>query len=149
MLWTDADSIVGNNWIHAHRKTFEDEETVAQSGIITFDDTIHWSFLTYQAVAARVKRIIGYQKVPQLCMGGANISFRKHYADLVGGFEPGSDAGEDQILFGKMANLGKVVVNPDPEAQILTSGRRWSSGARTLAHVGRILGKFNRIGVGK
>jgi hypothetical protein len=49
------------------------------------------------------------------------VSFRKEVAVAVGGFEAGSDYGEDQILFGKLKNMGDVVVNTSPEASILTS----------------------------
>jgi hypothetical protein len=43
--------------------------------------------------------------------------------------------------------MGDVVVNTSPEASILTSWRRWSSGARTLVHMQKVLWKFHRIGV--
>ncbi len=55
--------------------------------------------MTYVTVAAQIKKIIGYQKTPLACTGGANMSIRKEFAQAVGGFEPGSDYGEDQILF--------------------------------------------------
>lgn len=77
------------------------------------------------------------------------MSFRKNAADSVGGFELGSDAGEDQILFGKLRRFGRVNINEDKELEILTSGRRWSSGSRTYIHMRNILQKFNRIGITK
>ena len=77
------------------------------------------------------------------------MSFGKDAAQGVGGFELGSDAGEDQILFGKLRTHGKVIINQDPEIEILTSGRRWSSGNRTYTHMRNIMQKFNRIGISK
>lgn len=77
------------------------------------------------------------------------MSFRKDAAEQIGGFELGSDAGEDQIIFGKLRAIGKVVINTDKELEILTSGRRWSSGSRTFTHMRNIVQKFNRIGITK
>ena len=108
---------------------------------------MHWSFATYLSLSARIKRIIGYQNIPQPCTGGANMSFRKDVVTSIGGFEPGSDLGEDQILFGKLKSYGEVVINPNPEIEILTSGRRWANSDRTFAHVYNTLRRFNRIGI--
>ncbi len=147
ILWTDADSLVGKNWVVAHRKAFENNQIVAQSWLIEFDETVHWTFMTYVTVAAQIKKIIGYQKTPLACTGGANMSIRKEFAQAVGGFEPGSDYGEDQILFWKMKNIGEVIVNQDSEAKIITSWRRYSNSFRTYVHMKKVLSKFQRIGI--
>lgn len=75
------------------------------------------------------------------------MAFRKDAAISVGGFEPGSDLGEDQIIYGKLEQIGDVIFRNDPRLMVVTSGRRWSSSAKTALHIRNILSRFRRVGI--
>lgn len=138
---TDGDTRVPPTWIAAHHGHYHDPQVLGVTGRFTFD-RVHWLYKGYmiarvpwRALKAGAAAVTGIRHPPGFT--GANLSYRKAAADTFGGFELGSDKGEDSILGENLATLGKTVLDTSPEITVQTSGRRYNTFGRAAGEIRR------------
>ncbi|PIQ76941.1 hypothetical protein COU78_01740 [Candidatus Peregrinibacteria bacterium CG10_big_fil_rev_8_21_14_0_10_49_24] len=150
ILCTDADTRVPDTWVHAHMRHYKDSTVVGVTGDYDYDQ-VHWLYKAY--TTARVpwrglrwigRKVRGLEK--HVSFTGANMSYDKSAAEIFGGFELGSDKGEDTIMGEQLKQTGKVILDESPEITVLTSGRRFGTFQRAAPEItANIQGVLRRV----
>lgn len=144
ILSTDADTQVGSEWIDAHLRHYRDPEVVGVAGSHEYD-SIHPSYRLYRLCARTIQLLsTALGKPPAPGYTGCNSSYRKSTVISFGGYEPGTNRGEDSLLGAKLRAFGDVVSDPSEEIRVLTSGRRFSALHLVMQEARRKIGLMKR-----
>ena len=127
ILSTDADTRVRPGWVTAHLRHYEKESVVGVGGAMEYDH-VHPSYGVYRVCARTIQTLstlIGHPPAPEY--SGCNSSFRRSTAVSFGGYEPGTNLGEDSLLAAKLRAFGDVERDVSDDIRVITRGRRYGS----------------------
>ena len=144
ILSTDADTRDGVDWVSAHLRHYTKESIVGVGGGLKYDH-VHPSYRIYRLCARTIQSmsaLVGHPPAPGY--SGCNSSFRKSTAMSFGGYEPGTNRGEDGLLSAKLRAFGDVVSDASEDIHVTTSGRRYSSFSLVAAEARRKLALMAR-----
>lgn len=122
-LFTDADTIVPDDWVANHLRHYEDQQVVGVGGPATsIQDTLKDKLLfkLFSDYWYRVSWPLGFVQQP-----GFNCSFKKRAFLTEGGFNEQIPFLEDTELSLRMKKYGEIVY--DPKTRVATSARREAS----------------------
>lgn len=119
IVFTDADTTVGKDWLNQLSKQFEDRGIAAVTGTAGFDKAGRVNNLIAKGFPAfmRLQFIFGRK-----ALNGFNCAIRKTVFDKIGGFNTNLVSAEDVDLGIRASKEGKVVFVP--EIKVYTSARR-------------------------
>ncbi len=124
---TDADTTHGRHWMEFLMKQFENPEVVCVGGPCYFSDKS--SLLKYGNTL-----LMKFQKVTgTLSPIGANIAFRKHAYEKIGGLSTAVNLQSDRYLARQLKRVGTVKWCWD--LKVYMSGRRFHSPIRLIREV--------------
>lgn len=116
IAFTDADSCVPEMWLQNIYTGFGNHQIVAIGGLIEYHPKSFWS---------PIKQYIANSSYSFFkSMSGANMSFRKDFYRMVGGFSPKVNTAEDAYISFKLKRTGKIKILK--ENTVITSSRRTS-----------------------
>jgi poly-beta-1,6-N-acetyl-D-glucosamine synthase len=145
ILVTDADCLVGENWLNSMASCFCSEEVVMVCGRVRYRDGgsffEKWQKLEFAAIMAFTEALFIIKK-PSLC-NGANLAFLKRAFSEVKGFEgnKGRASGDDIFLLEKFKSkygVGSLIFNNSEKALVesfaikspfafLSQRKRWAT----------------------
>ncbi len=121
LLFTDADAIVPENWVHENYSFFEkNPETVGQYGSVYFSDV--------SGIEKKTSKIIMpfflwlFSLIGMHNAVGSNLSVKKTAFEKINGFDTTFVTCEDLDLFNRLKKTGKIKWNPKSEVKV--SARR-------------------------
>ena len=149
IMGSDGDTLVPEGWVVSNMKEYENKDVVGVTGPFLYDK-VHWLMHCYSAarvpwrqMKSVVRHLTGRKK--NISLTGANFSYRKDIAEAAGGFELGSNRGEDTIFGQHMSQHGVLVFNGEPSNTVHTSGRRYRTFQRAVKQLTRDLVSVLRV----
>lgn len=139
ILQSDADTQVPLTWIDAHMRHYANPDLAGLTGKFKYD-SVHPFYKCYQFArifwrgGLAVKRAFRGEEKP-VSFFGVNFSYRKDRANEFGGFDLGSNKGEDVIFGHELAKAGDVLEDRSKEICVQTSGRRYRGTAQVSAQI--------------
>lgn len=127
---TDADSLVPSRWIDACRNYFlNDHNLVCLSGWSQlYRPWITKTFYALDRLRYKIMKLGGAKGTQAINFPWHNSVLKRDIALKIGGYEPGSDMWEDNIIARKMGEQWRIRrIDDDPAIQVITSGRRMAS----------------------
>lgn len=119
VIFTDADSVVPDNWVEAHLEQYRDG-VIGVGGPAASLETDMKNRVLYKLLADYMYRILWPIGLPT--QPGFNCSFKKDVFQEEGGFNEEIPFMEDSELSLRMKHYGKIVYAP--ETKVKTSARR-------------------------
>jgi len=120
VCFTDADTVVGPDWVRRHARHYEDEAVVGVGGPLRTHDGTRFDDVMFKVLSDwwyRVSWPVGFVQA-----SGNNCSYRRAAFAEAGGFDEELAFIEDTECSLRMNDRGKMVY--DPEAWVRTSVRR-------------------------
>jgi GT2 family glycosyltransferase len=120
VCFTDADTVVGPDWVRRHLRHYEREDVVGVGGPVLALDGDRRDEFMFRALSDwwyRASWPLGFVQA-----SSNNCSYRRSAFDAVGGFDGRLSFLEDTDLSMRMKRVGEVVY--DPSARVETSVRR-------------------------
>lgn len=146
ILSTDADTRVGPRWTQGHLRHYGRRDIAGVVGTNDFEGA-HWLYRIHRAGASVVHaaaHLVG--RGPKGHWSGCNMSYRTDAVREVGGYEPGSDFGEDRMISQKLEQVGLMILDTSEDLRVVTSGRRFDTAAKVGSH---IIEKIGMLASGK
>lgn len=133
IVFTDADTLVPENWLIRHVNTLRQKNVVCSWGGFKFTDG-KFPILQFANYIQPVFIYLFDKIVGLPVASGQNMAFWKDKALEVGGFDEKMKVMEDTDLAVRMTKIGKVIYQPD--LLIYTSGRRSVEGWHYFVRAG-------------
>lgn len=121
---TDADTVVGTNWLSDIENVFKNSDNVAaMTGSVEsdFNPVLFRRVVDYlYSLLLRFTFLIGNPNI-----AGYNMAFRKELYDEIGGVNTDYEIGADVEIGRRLMKKGKVIFVPN--IKVKTSARRWKN----------------------
>ncbi|MDP2103535.1 MAG: glycosyltransferase family 2 protein [Candidatus Gracilibacteria bacterium] len=130
---TDADTMVPEGWIDANLEYFNNDANLVCLSGGAVSQGAHWSYYVARFTVQTIRSIIGQKGEALMSFVGSNSVYKKVVAEAVGGYELGSDFGEDNIIARKMGSHGKILhIRDNPSTRVIMSARRTDTFSKVI-----------------